>query len=159
MNLDTCFILGLNGIEKKPLVLVVDSNIDNLYLTIEVLKSRDCSPIAATNGKEALYMAEQYQPNLILLELMLTGIDGIDIIRHLRQNGNTVPIIAVTSLVTHGHRKRAFLAGCNEYVNKPYEIDQLETTVSRYLEPESSLFSLCKSTPDLEHESDFSSPQ
>lgn len=154
MDLDPCFIIN-----SKPYVLVVDSNIDNLWLTVEVLNSCDCLPIAATNGNEALDMVEKYQPNLILLELMVSPIDGIDIIRRLRQNGNTVPIIAVTSLVTPFHRKLALLAGCDEYVNKPYEIERLEATVSRYLARQSSLVSLSESIQDLERWEYGSKPQ
>lgn len=131
--------------------MVVDSNIDNLALNVEVLNEYDCAIMTATNGKEALSLAEQYQPKLIILELMLPEIDGIDIIRRLRRKGNTVPIIAVTSLVTCRQRKNALLAGCNEYINKPYEIDELEATVSLYLERHSCLSSLWESTQDREH--------
>ncbi|MBW4667012.1 MAG: response regulator [Cyanomargarita calcarea GSE-NOS-MK-12-04C] len=93
-----------------------------------------------TNGKTALQMAQEYRPVLILVELMLPELDGMNIARRLRQDGNPAFIIALTSLCSSVFKEQALLAGCNEYIQKPFEIEQLEVTVARYLSLSPSLF-------------------
>ena len=140
MDLERCFGVGKTANGKKSLVLVVDSNIDNLLLVEELLNPCCCSVMAATDGKQALCMAEEYQPDLILIELMLPKIDGIKVVQHLRQKENTTPIIAVTSLVNTKDLQQALRAGCNGYIKKPYEINELEATVYHYLHQQVSPF-------------------
>ena len=133
MDLERCFGVGKTAIGKKSLVLVVDSNLDNLFLIEEILNPCCCSVMAATDGEQALGMVEEYQPDLILIEVMLPKIDGINVVQHLRQKGNNTPIIALTSLVNYKDLKLALGAGCNAYIKKPFEIKELEATVYRYL--------------------------
>ena len=140
MDLERCFGVGKTANGKKSLVLVVDSNIDNLFLVEEILNPCCCSVMTATDGEQALCMIEKYQPDLILIELMLPKIDGIKFVQHLRQKENTTPIIAVTSLVNTKDLQQALRAGCNGYIKKPYEINELEATVYHYLHQQVSPF-------------------
>ena len=133
MDLERCFGVGKTHTGKKSLVLVVDSNIDHLSLVEEVLNPCCCSVMAATDGIQALCMVEEYQPDLILIELILPKIDGINVVQHLRQKGKTTPVIAVTSLGNTKDFKEALRAGCNGYIKKPYEIEELEAIVYHYL--------------------------
>lgn len=119
----------------RPLVLAVDDNEDNLVLLSQVLESLECFVISAKNGKTAILMAQKYQPDLILLDIMLPDLDGIEAIRQLKQNPETekIPIVAITAMARTEDRDRILNAGCDDYVKKPYIIDELEVTIRRYL--------------------------
>ncbi len=119
----------------KPLVLAVDDDEDNLLLLTEVLTPLSCTVITATYGQQALNLAIEQQPALILLDVMLPDISGIEIVRQLKQNPQTmtIPVIAVTALARPEDRDRLFLAGCDDYVSKPYMLDDLEAVIHYYL--------------------------
>ncbi|MEC4990014.1 MAG: response regulator [Oscillatoria sp. PMC 1068.18] len=116
-------------------ILVVDDNEDNLLLLIFVLEQLNCSLITADRGQTALQLAETHQPDLILLDILLPDIDGIEVISQLRQNPKTkhIPVIAVTALATPPEREKIIAAGCDEYISKPFMIDELEAKVNYYL--------------------------
>lgn len=119
----------------RPLVLAVDDNEDNLVLLSQVLESLECFVISAKDGKTAILMAQNYQPDLILLDIMLPDLDGIEAIRQLKQKPETekIPIVAITAMARTEDRDRILKAGCDDYVKKPYIIDELEVTIRRYL--------------------------
>lgn len=120
---------------QQPLVLVVDDNEDNLLLLAFVLEQLGCELLTAADGQTALDLAKSYQPTLILLDMMLPDLDGIEVCSRLRQNPLTanIPVIAVTAMARPEDRERILGAGCNEYVSKPYAVDELEVLLSRYL--------------------------
>jgi CheY-like chemotaxis protein len=120
---------------KQPLVLAVDDDEDNLLLITQVLSLSNYSFITATNGLMALSIAEQRLPDLILLDVMLPDLDGAELVRCLRQNPQTVkiPVIAVTAMARKEDRDRLLAAGCDEYISKPYMVDDLEELIRRYL--------------------------
>ena len=125
----------------QPLVLAVDDDEDNLLLLTEVLTPLSCSVITATYGQQALNLALEQQPALILLDVMLPDISGIEIVRKLKQNPQTmtIPVIAVTALARIEDRDRLFLAGCDDYVSKPYMLDDLEAVIHYHLNSRRSL--------------------
>lgn len=125
----------------KPLVLAVDDDEDNLLLLTEVLTPLSCTFITATYGQQALNLAIEQQPALILLDVMLPDISGIEIVRQLKQNPQTmtIPVIAVTALARQEDRDRLFLAGCDDYVSKPYMLDDLEAVIHYHLAARHSL--------------------
>ena len=125
----------------KPLVLAVDDDEDNLLLLTEVLTPLNCTFITATSGRQALGLAIEQQPALILLDVMLPDISGIEIVRQLKQNPQTmtIPVIAVTALARQEDRDRLFLAGCDDYVSKPYMLDDLEAVIHYHLSARHSL--------------------
>ena len=120
---------------RQPLVLVVDDNQDNLMLLAFLVEQLDCTIITASNGQTALDLAQTYQPALILLDMMLPDLDGMEVLSRLRQNSLTItiPVIAVTAMARPEDRDRILSAGCNEYVTKPYAIDELEVLLRHYL--------------------------
>lgn len=122
--------------DQQTLVLVVDDNEDNLLLLAFVVEQLDCQIITALDGKTALDLAQDYHPSLILLDMMLPDMDGMEVLSHLKQNPitKTIPVIAVTAMAREQDRDRILLAGCNEYVSKPYAVDELEMLLRRYLE-------------------------
>lgn len=126
---------GDESFAKKPLVLAVDDNQDNLDLIGFTLGLMGCNFITADNGEKAIAAAQAYQPALILLDIMLPDLNGIDIVARLRQDARTkdVPIIAVTALARPEDRTKVLAAGCNDYISKPYVVDELEVILRRYL--------------------------
>ncbi|MEP0869552.1 response regulator [Trichocoleus desertorum AS-A10] len=120
---------------KQPLILAVDDDEDNLLLISQVLSLGNYSFITATNGLMALSMAEEQLPDLILLDVMLPDLDGAEIVRCLRRNPETlrIPVIAVTAMARKEDRDRFLEAGCNDYISKPYMVDDLEELIHRYL--------------------------
>jgi len=120
---------------KQPLVLAVDDDEDNLLLITQVLSLSNYSFITATNGLMALSMAEERLPDLILLDVMLPDLDGAELVRCLRQNPHTekIPVIAVTAMARTEDRDRLLAAGCNDYISKPYMVDDLEELIRHYL--------------------------
>ncbi|PSO54741.1 MAG: response regulator [Cyanobacteria bacterium QH_8_48_120] len=119
----------------KPLVLLVDSDEDNLLLLAWVLQKFNCALIAAAQGKAAISLAQIHQPNLILLEILLPDLDGLEVITQLRQIPETkqITIIAVTALAKAEDKQKVLYAGGDDYISKPYMLEELETLIEHYL--------------------------
>lgn len=122
--------------DQRPLVLVVDDNEDNLLLLSFVVEQLNCRIITASDGETTVDLAIIHQPSLILLDMMLPDIDGLEVFYRLRQNADTknIPVIAVTAMAREQDRDRIMLAGCDAYVSKPYSIDDLELLLRSYLD-------------------------
>ena len=120
---------------KQPRILAVDDNEDNLLLLSEVLNVFDCSLFTTTSGQIALTIAQAYNLDLILLDVMLPDLNGIEVVLHLKHNPTTdnIPVIAVTALARQEDRDRLLAAGCSDYISKPYMIEDLEAIVRRAL--------------------------
>lgn len=118
---------------KQPLVLAVDDNDDNLQLLTELLVLIECSFITAIDGKTAILQAKNYRPQLILLDMMLPDLSGIEVARRLKQDSQTkeIPIVAVTAMARAEDKEHFLAAGCIDYVIKPYTISCLETIIRR----------------------------
>lgn len=119
----------------QPLILAVDDDEDNLELLTEVLYPLNCQIITARDGYSTINIAQQQQPDLILLDVLLPDICGMEIARLLKQNPRTqnIPVIAVTALARPEDRESLLAAGCSAYISKPYMLDDLEATICRYL--------------------------
>jgi CheY-like chemotaxis protein len=120
---------------RRPLVLAVDDNEDNLILLTQVLQLLDCSFISSKDGHTAVLLAQNYRPDLVLLDIMLPDVDGVQVVHRLKQDPQTmkIPIVAITAMARVEDRERMLLAGCNDYIKKPYIIDELEAKIRRYL--------------------------
>lgn len=122
-------------ISRTPLVLAIDDENDNLVLLSCVLELLNCEVVGETNGKAALSLAMERQPDLILLDVIMPDIHGIDFIRSLKQNDLTrhIPVIAITGLSSPEDRQELLEEGFVDYLSKPYMVDDLETMVRQYL--------------------------
>ncbi|MBW4651081.1 MAG: response regulator [Kastovskya adunca ATA6-11-RM4] len=120
---------------SRPLVLAVDDDEDNLLLMAYALEQPNCTLLAAKDGKSALSLAQTYQPNLILLDILLPDLSGIEVVSQLRQDPRTakIPVIAVTAFAKPEDRERLIVAGCNDYICKPYLLEDLEALIQPYL--------------------------
>ncbi len=119
----------------QSLILAVDDNEDNLQLISELLLLMNCCFITATDGKSAISMAQTHKPKLILLDMMLPDMSGIEVANYLKQDPQTkeILIIAVTAMARNEDRERFTKAGCEDCIIKPYIIDELEAMIRRYI--------------------------
>jgi two-component system cell cycle response regulator DivK len=117
---------------RPPLVLIVEDEPDNQEIVRAVVEDMvGCRAVLAADGLEALSMAFEETPSLVLLDLMLPKLDGYEVARRLKGDPRTsgVSIIAITALSRPRDRDRAFEAGCDDYVDKPFDLDLLERTI------------------------------
>lgn len=123
------------AVTQRPLVLAVDDNEDNLGLISFTLDLFGFAFISARDGQTTLELAQTHQPDLILLDIMLPDLDGIEVVRRLKQDSrtNSIIIIAVTALAREEDRERILGAGCADYISKPYMVDDLEVLLRQYL--------------------------
>ncbi len=120
----------------RTTVMVVDDDQDNLLLIgYQVSLLINCSVISASDGSTAIAMAQQFQPCLILLDVMLPDMDGLNVVRQLKQDPKTqhIPVIAVSAIAQSQEIERAIEAGFDDYLSKPYELEDLESLINRYL--------------------------
>ena len=106
-----------------PDVLIVEDNERNMRLMRLMLRPLDCHLYEATSGTEALTTLQRVTPDLILMDIQLPDIDGLEITRRMRQEKQltTTPIIALTAYAMPGDREMFLEAGCTDYVAKPIE--------------------------------------
>ncbi|MBD2104111.1 response regulator [Leptolyngbya sp. FACHB-261] len=123
------------GLEQKLLVLVVEDDEDNLFLATQILSYLGCVCASTNNVQIAVELSQRLKPALILLDLKLSGEDGLKVVRQLRLDPSTaaIAVIAVTAQVMPGHRERAIAAGCDDYLRKPYMLEELEAVVRQHL--------------------------
>lgn len=121
-------------------VLVVEDFEDNRFMMRRLLEMSGYRVLEAINGEEAVEMAERERPGLILMDLSLPLLDGLAATRRIRQYEELrdVPIVAVSAHDTADFHADALAAGCNDYVTKPIDFDQLEALLRRLLPKNSS---------------------
>ncbi len=120
---------------KVPMILAVEDDIDNLLFISHALIFFKFDFITARDGKTAFDLATKYEIDLVLLDLVLPEMSGFELASQLRQNVLTqdMPIIAVSGLAKKQDQERALSLGCNDYLCKPYLIDDLETKIYQHL--------------------------
>ncbi|MEM7714705.1 MAG: response regulator [Cyanobacteria bacterium P01_A01_bin.68] len=123
--------------QQQPLVLAVEDNEDNLLLISYVVESLGYRLLGETSGVSTLQIVKQYQPNLILMDIMLPDVNGIDIFYQLQQDPLTssIPVVAMTALAMAQEQKQIQKAGFHGYIIKPYMLEDLEHMILSHLEP------------------------
>ncbi len=116
-------------------ILVVEDDEDNRRIARDLLTSVGYEIIEAVTGPEGVTAAETHRPDLILMDIQLPGLDGYEVTRRIRANPalRHIPIIAVTSYALSGDDVKAFEAGCNDYVTKPYSPRVLLAKIREHL--------------------------
>ena|SRR5262249_811828 len=112
-------------------ILIVEDQEDNRTIVRDVLSRAGYDLIEAFNGEDAVRLAQSEQPDLILMDIQLPGIDGYEATR--RVDLRPIPIIAVTSYALSGDEAQARAAGCDAYVAKPFSPRELLARVREYL--------------------------
>lgn len=117
-----------------PTVLYIEDHPDNMTLVRRILQSESYTLIEAGTGLQGILFAESQDIDLILLDVNLPDIDGYEVARRLRASTKTalakMPIIAVTANAMKGDAQKALDAGCNFYISKPINIQELIEKVS-----------------------------
>ena len=115
-------------------VLLVEDNEKNMKLFRDVLRTAGYETLEATTGQRAVEIAVEHEPDVVLMDVQLPDIDGVEALRRLRANRRTaaIPVIALTAQAMHGDRERFLSAGFDKYVAKPVDIVALVDTVDEY---------------------------
>jgi CheY-like chemotaxis protein len=121
--------------EAAPTVLVVEDFEDNRFMMRRLLEMSGYRVVEAVNGEQAVETAVSERPDLILMDLSLPKLDGLAATRRIRKHDELArtPIVAVSAHDTTDFHADALAAGCNEYVTKPIDFDQLESLLKRLL--------------------------
>ena len=121
--------------EDKGTILYVEDNPDNRMLVRRILLSEDYGLIEANNAFEALEVIKQRKPDLILMDINMPDMDGSTLTAKIKAmpGFERVPILALTANVMRGDRERTLEAGCDGYIQKPLDIDQLIKEIERFL--------------------------
>ena len=121
--------------QEKKLFLVVEDFEDSRFMMRKLLEMAGYSVLEATDGEQAVKLAVQKRPALILMDLSLPRMDGLSATRRIRRRKRfaKLPIVAVSAYDSPESRKEALAAGCNEYLAKPIDFDQLNLVVNRFL--------------------------
>ena len=127
-------------------ILYVEDNPANVSLVKRVAREHEL--VNYIDGEEALRNFEKDNPDLVLMDIQLTGrLSGLDVVRELRQQGYTVPIIAVTAYAMIGDRERCLAAGCDDYMAKPLPIPDLLRLFERRKQELAELATLVSTVP------------
>jgi len=118
-------IVGYQG--KRQRILVVDDNVTNVAMLVWLLEPLGFAVVTAGSGKEALRRAQEQKPDLVLLDLVMPGMDGLDTAQMLRRNPefDQTRIVGLSATVTKSDYKAAFIEACNVFLEKPINIEQL----------------------------------
>lgn len=116
-------------------VLIVEDNELNMKLLNDVLEAYGYEIIKTGSGLAALDLARQHGPDLILIDIQLPDISGLDAVRQLKQDAQTksIPVIAVTAFAMAGDERRALDSGCDGYIAKPIMLREFLVTIERFL--------------------------
>jgi two-component system cell cycle response regulator DivK len=116
-------------------ILVIEDQEDNRKIVRDLVTASGYELMEASTGEEGLEVAVRERPDLILMDIQLPGIDGYEVTRRIKADPNLckIPIIAVTSYALSGDDKKAFSAGCDGYVTKPYSPRLLLAKMREYL--------------------------
>jgi two-component system cell cycle response regulator DivK len=117
-------------------VLYIEDNDDNVYMLTRRLTRRGHEVLVAADGESGIERAQAEQPDLILMDMGLPGIDGWEATRRLKADGQTaaIPVIALTAHAMEGDREKALEAGCDDFETKPVQLDQLLTKMNLLLQ-------------------------
>jgi CheY-like chemotaxis protein len=132
-------VRSMQAPQESPHILLVDDADLNLELISGYLQGFDLELETASNGTEAFEAIDRRQPDLVLLDVMMPGLDGFEICRRLKKQESTreVPVVLLTALDDESYRKRAEEAGADQFMAKPIHRDQLLATMRTLLYPES----------------------
>jgi two-component system cell cycle response regulator DivK len=108
-------------------ILVVEDNEKNMKLFRDVLVATGYRTLEATTGTEAVDMASEHTPDLVLMDIQLPDLDGVQALQRLRADARTarIPVLALTAQAMHGDRERFLAAGFDGYLSKPVDVREL----------------------------------
>jgi CheY-like chemotaxis protein len=123
------------GSSPHPVILLAEDNMPNILTIAEYLESYEYRVEVAHDGLEAIAKAEEVSPALILMDIQMPAMNGLQAIAHLRTNPRfaLTPIIALTALAMPGNRERCLAAGASDYLSKPVSLKLLRNSIETML--------------------------
>lgn len=124
-------------VETIPLILLVEDNLANVMTISCYLRAKGYQVLCAQDGQEAIDIIMTQRPDVILMDIQMPGMDGLEAIQIIRQQDNQrqIPIIALTALAMEGDRQRCLDAGANDYFSKPVKLKELDAAIQKLLAP------------------------
>jgi two-component system cell cycle response regulator DivK len=121
---------------QHALILIIDDNELNLELLGSIFENERYTVLTSISGKEGIRMARQHQPDIVIMDLAMPDMDGIEATQAIKRDPITadIPVIACSALVSTDMREQAFEAGCEGYIPKPVDPQYLVKQVARHLE-------------------------
>jgi len=116
-------------------VMIVEDNELNMKLFNDLLEAKGYRTIQTRNGMEALDLAREYNPDLILMDIQLPEVSGLEVTKWLKEDDNlhTIPVIAVTAFAMKGDEERIRQGGCEAYISKPISVAKFLETIETYI--------------------------
>jgi len=116
-------------------VMIVEDNELNMKLFHDLLEAYGYHPIGTRNGIEALDLARKHRPHLILMDIQLPEVSGLEVTKWLKEDAElkAIPVVAVTAFAMRGDEERIREAGCEAYLSKPIPVPQFIETIRRFL--------------------------
>ena len=121
--------------EVKSTILYVEDNSDNRMLVKRILNAENYELLEATNAVQAINLLKTTTPDLILMDINMPGMDGYTLTTKIRSMSGLerVPILALTANVMRGDKEKTLEAGCDGYIQKPLDVDQLVREIEKFL--------------------------
>jgi len=115
-------------------ILIIEDNPDNMKLMTFILEKNGFQTLKAFTGQDGIDMAREKTPDLVLLDIQLPDMDGIEVLKAIRSCGTdkALPVIAVTSYAMDGDRQRLMASGCTGYIEKPINPLTIIAEIQRY---------------------------
>lgn len=119
----------------SPLILLAEDNEANVSTISSYLEAKGYRILVANNGEEAINLTQTHRPDLILMDIQMPGVNGLQAIEKIRQNHQlaSIPIIALTALAMTGDREKCLASGATDYLAKPVQLKQLAATIQQLL--------------------------
>ena len=116
-------------------VLIVEDNELNMKLFHDLLEAHGYATLATRNGIEALDLARKHRPDLILMDIQLPEVSGLEVTKHLKddQELRHIPVVAITAFAMKGDEEKMRNGGCEAYIAKPISVTSFLQTVERFL--------------------------
>ena len=116
-------------------VLIVEDNELNMKLFHDLLDAHGYQTVQTRNGMEALDLARTHRPDLILMDIQLPEVSGLEVTKWLKEDDElrSIPVIAVTAFAMKGDEERIRAGGCEAYISKPISVSQFLATVKQFL--------------------------
>ena len=114
-------------------ILIADDNEHNLYIARFLLEDAGHDIVQVESGEEAVNSASKDSFQLILMDIQMPGMDGIEATRRIKDSGVTTPIVALTAKAMRGDREAILAAGCDGYISKPFEVEAFVAEVEGFI--------------------------
>ena len=121
--------------KKQPPILIVDDNPENIAVLFEFLTKQSLEVLIAQDGESALQIAKEEQPYLILLDILMSGMNGFETCQHFKADSDLsdIPVIFITALSDTASKLKGFEMGGVDYITKPFELEEVLARVKTHL--------------------------